>query len=131
MKGDPMELKYPGVTFRDGYWRVRVRPFPERTFKTFEDAVEQAADYHKLKRQGIRHAGPRHVVETLAEACQAFIARKRVGGRRGPLTVNGLDHWQRNVDVWAATVTDRRGVPLGSYPLDRVPRDWGSSDAGR
>jgi AraC-like DNA-binding protein len=42
----------------------------------------------------------RSAERTLVEALDELLKRKRVSGRRGPLSERGLEHWERSCGFW-------------------------------
>lgn len=53
---------------------------------------------------------------TLEQACDAFLARKRVSGKRGPLTPAGIRHWEDSLRFW-------RTGRFSTMPLRVLRRD--------
>ena len=72
-------------------FQVRVRPYPAETFASVDEASARAIELRRLRAAGIRFA-PRSAIPTLGEAVDALLARKRIAGRRGPLSKKGLRH---------------------------------------
>jgi hypothetical protein len=93
---------------------VRVRPFPAETFTTPDEANARAIELRRLRAAGIRHA-PRITAPTLAEAAESLLVRKRVAGRRGPLTSKGIRHWEDATRPW-------RDRDFADVPLDLLRR---------
>ena len=77
-----------------------------------------------IELRALRDAGVRELDQpsraggwiTLAQACDALLARKHVSGKRGPLTPKGVRYWEDSLRVWKAE-------PFGSQPLRVLRRD--------
>ena len=95
-------------------FQVRVRPYPAETFASVDEANARAIELRRLRAAGIRFA-PRSFIPTLAEATDALLVRKRIAGKRGPLSEKGLRHWQDATRPW------RQGE-YASFPLDLLDR---------
>ncbi len=80
---------------------VRVgRGSPGETFAKFEQAVVRCDELREYRALGIRAASARAAERTLIDALDDLLARKRVSGRKGPLTERGLQHWERSCAFW-------------------------------
>lgn len=95
-------------------YQVRVRPFPAETFATVDDANARAIELRRMRGAGIRFA-PRASAPTLSEAAESLLARKRVAGKRGPLTPKGVRHWEDATRLW-------REGEHADVPLDLLDR---------
>lgn len=95
-------------------YQVRVRPFPAETFPTPDEANARAIELRRMRAVGIRSA-PRSATPTLREAAESLLARKRVAGKRAPLTAKGIRHWQDATRPW-------REGDYASLPLDLLDR---------
>ncbi|MCZ7587361.1 MAG: site-specific integrase [Gaiella sp.] len=91
-----------------------MRPFPAETFSVADDANARAIELRRMRAVGIRHA-PRSATPTLAEAAASLLARKRVAGKRGPLTAKGIKHWDDSTRPW-------REGKYAALPLDLLDR---------
>src|SRR5439155_1458070 len=80
-------------------FQVRIRPFPAETFATEDEANARAIELRRLRGAGIL-SSPRTATPTLAEAAESLLARKRVSGKRGPLTPKGIRHWEDSLKPW-------------------------------
>jgi len=98
----------PGVDKHGAAYRVRAW-FPdgkggrmrhiENGFPTPDEANARQVELARLKRAGLPPtAAPAD--RTLAEAAEAFLARKRVSGRGRTLRARGFEHWQRACKPW-------------------------------
>lgn len=79
-----------------------------------DEANARAIELRRMRAVGIRSA-PRSATPTLAEAAESLLARKRVSGKRGPLSPNGIKHWEDSTRPW-------REGPYASLPLDLLER---------
>lgn len=95
-------------------YQVRVRPFPAETFATPDEANARAIELRRMRAVGIRTA-PRDSTPTLGEATESLLARKRVAGKRAPLTAKGIRHWQDATHPW-------REGDYSALPLDLLDR---------
>jgi integrase len=79
-------------------------------FETFERAVVRSEELRRLRELGVLPVPVKAAERTVGEALDDLLARKRVGGRRGPLRERGLEHWERSCRFW-------RGQPFAGMPL--------------
>lgn len=95
----------PGVDRHGAGWRVRVSingtPHIETGFPTLDQANRRVLELRELRRLRLP-ASAIPAERTLAEAAEAFLARKRVSGRGRRLRRRGLEHWQRACLPWLA-----------------------------
>jgi integrase len=93
----------PGVRPHGQRFQVRVHPFDAETFATPAEANMRAIELRALRDAGVRTLeAPSRAGGwlTLEQACDALLARKRVTGKRRPLTPKGIRHWEDSLRVW-------------------------------
>jgi integrase len=76
---------------------------------------EQDACLLAARGGAVDSSAPRTTSPTLAEASESFLARKRVTGKRGPLSQKGVLHWEHATRPW-------RDGDYSSLPLDLLDR---------
>jgi integrase len=113
----------PGVDQHGAGYRVRLsfdgRPHIELGFQTPDQANARVLELRDLRRRGLPPtAAPAQL--TLAEATDAFLARKRVSGRGRTLRHRGLEHWQRATQPWRTG--EHAATPLPMLRRDRLER---------
>jgi hypothetical protein len=95
-------------------FQVRIRPFRAQTFPTADEAKCARDRLRRTRAAGIRTT-PRTSTPTLAEAAEALLVRKRIAGKRGPLSEKGIRHWQDATRPW-------REGEFAAIPLDLLNR---------
>jgi integrase len=93
----------PGVDQHGAGYRCRLSfggdPYIETGLATADAANARILELKELRRLGLPpSAAPAD--RTLAEAAQAFLARKQVSGRGRTLRARGLEHWRRACKPW-------------------------------
>jgi hypothetical protein len=128
--------KIPYVREWGAGWQVRVRPFPEEILPTLAAAMQRAGELLELRARGVRQATPVAIAGmTLGSAADGYLRTlERKGGKRGPLSPEGLKHYRyttrpwRETDPAAGAALDADGTPfalrqvqgLQAFELD----DW-------
>lgn len=110
----------PGVDRHGSGYRVRVK-FPrigryvETGIATRDAANRRSLELRELRAEGLTPAAA-PLEQTLREAADALLARKRVTGRKRPLRPAGLKHWEKSLKPW-------REGPFADTPLSMLRRD--------
>jgi integrase len=105
----------------NGY-QVRVRPFPEVVKPTLPQALQLVGELLELRAAGVRQVTPTADREmTLGAAAEKYLRRLETkGGKRGPLSAEGMRHYVyatrpwRELDPRKGAALDTNGVPFAS-----------------
>jgi len=128
--------KIPYVRSWGSGWQVRVRPFPEEVVSTLAQAMQRAGELLELRGRGIRRAAPVATREMLlGQAAESYLRRLETkGGKRGPLSQEGIKHYAYATRPWRETdpnkgaALDGAGIPFAARPIPGLAafelEDW-------
>jgi integrase len=116
--------------------QVRVRPFPAVTKPTFPQALQLVGELLELRDNGVRQLPPSNdATILLGTAADKYLRRLETkGGKRGPLSVEGLRHYRYATRPWRETdpakgaALDANGTPFALRPAAAIAAfeldDW-------